>query len=121
MAVFFLSLLLGMLFLAIGAIPLPVATARFLDHDRLGAAFQVRAWWAVLRANKLGYFIAWVIALGLFGLLYLLMMMAYYSILFCCMIPILVAPLGTYLSLVGAALFGATYRESQEMLGADAT
>ncbi len=53
-----------------------------------------------------------MIAAGLMGILYFASMLAYYSIVLCCFIPILMAPIGFYVSLVGAALFGHIYRES---------
>lgn len=53
---------------------------------------------------------------GLMGVLYFTFMIAYYSIILCCFAPILLAPIGFYESLVGAALFGQIYRESTAIL-----
>lgn len=118
-AVMFLSVLVGSLLTVAGAIPLPVATAHFVARDRVGAAFHLREWWPLLRANKLGYFIAWVVVFGLMGILYFVTVMTYYTCVLCCLIPFLAAPLGFYLSLVGAALFGQTYRDSVAVLEQD--
>jgi Protein of unknown function (DUF4013) len=118
MAVFFLSLAAGPVLLLVGAVPLPAALANMVAHDKTQAAFHLRQLWPFVRANKLGYFIDWVIIAGLIYIMSLVMMVAYYSIVLCCFIPILVAPVSLYLSLVGAALFGQTYRESTAMLSA---
>jgi len=118
-AVMFLSMLVGSLLTVVGGVPLPVATAHFVAQDRVGAAFRVREWWPLLRANKLGYFIAWVVVVGLMGILYFVTVMTYYTCVLCCLIPFLAAPIGFYLSLVGAALFGQTYRESLAVIEED--
>lgn len=112
MAIMFLSMLIGSVLFLLGAIPLPMATAHFVDRDKVVAAFRVREWWPLLRSNKLGYFIAWVVMTGLMGVLSFVIMIAYYSVVLCFLIPFLGAPIGFYLALVGAALFGETYRES---------
>jgi hypothetical protein len=112
MALLFLSMALGTLFTILGAIALPMATAHFAAQDRLKAAFAVRQWWRILKADRLGYFIAWVIVAGLVGVLYLGMMLGYYTLVLCFLLPLLVAPVGFYVALVGAALFGGTYREN---------
>ena len=112
MAIMFISMLVGTLFTLLGAIAMPAAMAHFAAQDDVMAAFKVRQWWRILRTDKLGYFISWVIIAGLFTVLYSGIMLAYYTVILCCLIPILMAPLSLYLLLVGAALFGETYRES---------
>ncbi|NIV29339.1 MAG: DUF4013 domain-containing protein [Anaerolineae bacterium] len=112
MAILFASMLIGMLLSLLGAIAMPAATAHFVAQEEVMAAFRVRQWWRILWADKLGYFISWVVIAGLFGVLYSGVMLAYYTIILCCLIPILTAPLSLYLLLVGSALFGETYRES---------
>lgn len=81
-------------------------------------AFRFGEWWPLLRASKLGFFIAWVVVLGLITLLYLVFTLSYYTLILLCFLPVLVAPLSFYLMLVASALFGQTYRESRELVGA---
>ncbi len=119
MAIMFLSMFVGSILFLLGIIPLPVAAAHFAEQDEVAAAFRLREWWPLLRVNKLGYFIAWVLVAGLAAILYLAFMLAYYTVALCCCIPFLGAPLGFYLSLVGAVLFGQTYQESKAILSAD--
>jgi hypothetical protein len=118
LAVMMLCMLLGSILLLLGSVPLPVAIAHFVARDQVAAAFRVREWWPLLRSNKLGYLAAWVVMLGLVTVLYLAVMAAYYSIVLCCFIPVLAAPLTFYAGLIGGALFGQTYRESTSMLAA---
>jgi hypothetical protein len=120
MGIMFLSMALGFLLMLLGAIPLPLALAHYVKEDRVGAAFSLRQIWALLRANWLGYFITWVVIFGLIGLLYMGAMLAYMTLILCCLVPLLMPPIGLYLGLIGAALFGQTYRESAELVEATA-
>ena len=112
LAILFVCMLVGVALSLLGAIAMPAATAHFVAQDEVKAAFRVRQWWRILRTDTLGYFISWVIIAGLFAVLYSGVMLAYYTIVLCCLIPILTAPITLYVLLVGAALFGETYRES---------
>jgi hypothetical protein len=116
MAVMFLAMALGTLLMILGAIALPMATAHFVAEGRLGAAFRVRQWWRILKADRLGYFAAWVVVAGIFAVLYAAMMVLYSTMILCVLIPILAAPISFYLFLVGAAVFGETYRDSAAVL-----
>jgi hypothetical protein len=120
-AIMMLSMFLGTLLSLVGMLPLPMATAHFIAQDRLAAAFHVREWWKFLRANRLGYFITWTVAYGVAGILMITLAVLYYSVILCCIIPFLTAPITFYLSLVSMALFGQTYRESVALSGASTT
>lgn len=120
LAILFIAMFLGMVLMLLGAIPMPMALTHFSAQGNLSAAFRVKEWWPLLRANKLGYFIAWMIIVGLGGMLYLAFMPLYIvtSFMFFLMpflmlfIFILLTPLYFYLRIVWAAVFGRTYRES---------
>ena len=119
MAIFIISMFLGPLLFLLGAIPLPAALANLANEDRLAAGFRLRQWWPALWKNKLGYFIAWTIVFGLSFIIYMATFTAYISCILCWLIPFLIAPLGFYVSLVYAALFGLTFRDSLESLAAE--
>jgi hypothetical protein len=69
----------------------------------------------------MGYFVGWVVILGLTTILYYALTLAYTTVILCFIIPLLMAPAGFYLSLISAALFGQTYRESVVLLEAQTT
>jgi hypothetical protein len=121
MAIMFLSMFVGTLAGILGVIPLPMATAHFVAQDEAPAAFRIREWWPLLQANKMGYVVAWVVIAGLMAIVYMAFMLAYYSVVLCCFTPILIAPIGFYLYVVGAGLFGLIYRESKQLLAASDT
>jgi hypothetical protein len=114
-SVFFISLFIGPILLALGAIPLPVATANMASEGKLSAAFRIRQWWPALWHNKLGYFIAFTVFLGLASIVYFATTLVYMSFVCCWLIPFLSVFFGYYLALVYAALFGETYRQSMEL------
>jgi hypothetical protein len=116
LGILMLSMFLGFLLILLGSIPLPVATGHFVARDQIVGAFRVREWWPLLRSNKLGYFAAWVVILGLLAAYYFVISMAYYTLILCCLIPLISAPVSFYVLLIGAALFGQTYRESTTLL-----
>ncbi len=116
MGIYFVGLAVGMLLISLGAIPLPVAAAHFVAQDNLAAAFRVREWWPILKANKLGYLIAWVTVLGLYSVGNLGLGILIYTIVLCCLLPFAIPPATMYFSVFSGALFGRIYRESRAML-----
>ena len=118
MACLFIGLFVGMLLLFLGTIPLPIASAHFVAKDRVGAAFRVREWWAIGRANGFGFLVAWVVTLGLYSLYGFAAALLYYSCVLCVLVPFVGAAAGFYLGLVTAALFGQAYREGVQALEA---
>jgi hypothetical protein len=61
MAIMFLSMFLGTLLSLLGAVAVPVGPGE------LKAAFRIRHWWHIAKADKLGYFVTWVVMVGLLG------------------------------------------------------
>lgn len=104
-----LGLFLGSLLYVVGGVPLPMATAHFVAEDRFAAAFHFRRWWAILKERRWEYFVAWVFLCGLAAIAYFAVMMLYFTLFLCWLIPVLMAPLAFYLMVVSAALFGQVY------------
>ncbi len=117
-AILFISMFVGSLAYLLGILPLPAALAHFVAQDKLGAAFRVKEWWAILRADKWGYFISWVVTMGLVSVMYFAIMLVYFTGILCFLIYFIGMPLGFYLLLVAAVLFGQFYREGVERLNA---
>ncbi len=116
MLVLFLSMFIGSVLLALGLIPLPACVSHFAAEDKFSAAFRIREWWRILSANKLGYFIAFVVVIGLLGIAYMASMILYSTMVLLCLAFLVFVPAGVYAMLVGAALFGEAYRDGTETL-----
>jgi hypothetical protein len=111
LGVLFLSLFASLCLLLIGGVPLPAALAHLAAREKLGAAFNVFEWGAILSADRWGYFISWVVVMGLGSLLYVATLLIYFTIVLCAVAYVIVLPLSFYLLLVGAAVFAQAYRE----------
>lgn len=116
----FLSMFVGAFLIIAGGIPLPAAIAHFVARDKLGAAFHLREWSAIIRADKWGFFIGWVVVLGLVGVIYVAMMLAYLTVILFCLIYFIGIPIGFYLMLVSAVVFGEFYREGAARINSEA-
>ena len=112
----FFSMAIGSILLILGSIPLPASIAHFVTKDQLSAAFKVREWWPILSANRLAYFISFVIVAGILGIAYYAFFVLYSTLILLCVAFFLLAPLGFYTMLVAASLFGETYREGSRLL-----
>jgi hypothetical protein len=109
--IFFVSMGLGNFLVILASIPLPAVIAHFAATNKFSSIINIGTWIQVLWRNKLGYFIVWVIGLGVFGIIYLLIFFGYFLIFPLCFLPILM-PLAIFIILViMQALFGETYRE----------
>jgi hypothetical protein len=116
MGILFLSMFVGTILLIAGTIPLPAAIGHFIANDRLSSAFHIREWGRIIKKDKWGYLISWLIVVGMFGTLYLGFMLTYMTVVLCFMGYLLVFPLGFYIMLVAASLFGQNYREGNVQL-----
>jgi len=111
MVAMFLCIALGSLLFILGIVPLPASVSHFVVKDQLSAAFRVREWWPILSANRLGYFISFVIVAGILGAAYLGFVALYYTLVLMCLMFFIMLPVSFYTMLVGGALFGDAYRE----------
>jgi hypothetical protein len=110
------SFSLGMILaLAVGVI-LPVAIAHMIATNEFAAAFRVREWWAIFRANWTGYLIAYVLILGFWMVLSFAMQILYFTIIFCCLVPFVMIFVVMYVMVIGSVLFAKTYRTGSEKL-----
>jgi hypothetical protein len=115
-----LSIAVSWLLFFLGAVPLPVALARAAEQEKFSAAFQLGDIHNLLRRNASGYFLLWVILIGLFTILYFICTLLYMTFIFMWLIFVVALPLSFYLLVVAAALFGQTYRESLALAAAAA-
>ena len=116
MGTMFLSFAVGSLLFILASIPLPVALAHYAFEDRFAAAFQVRQWWPILRRNLLGVLIAWVVVLGLMGVVWFASLAAYYTFILICLLGLLMMPAYFYVLLVGSAIYGDLYAEGRSLV-----
>lgn len=128
-ALFFAPMFLGMIAMFVSAglsmvlsvalgLFMPPALAHVVAQDSFGAAFRVREWWRVFRANLSGFLLSTVILFGLWMVFMFLVQILYVTVCLCCLIPVIMGPAGFYLALVGYTLYAQAYRTGLERLPA---
>ncbi len=115
-----LSFFAGLCLLLIGGVPLPVALAHMAAREKFGAAFSVFDWGAILAADRWGYFISWVMVVGLATLTQFAVALVYFTLILIVVAYVVILPLSFYLLLVAAAVFAQVYREGAARLAARA-
>jgi len=112
MALMFIGLSLGFFLSFLGAVPLPAALARLADSGRLGDAFQLRTLWRLIGAQRWRYFAAWVVLMGVVGIVYIGYTLIYFTWILCAVALFFLAPAMFYALTIGAAVFGRFYAQS---------
>jgi hypothetical protein len=107
---FFLMIPLGM---ALGLL-LPVIMAHVVATDQFAAAFRVGEWWAILRANLGGFVVAYVVLLALQAGLSFALSLLYFTLILCCLVPFIIAPVSLYMMIIRGAVFSLAYREGRQ-------
>ena len=112
--------LVGMFIFWIGTIVLmtmgaimPAGIGHVIAKDEFTAAFWLKDWWRIFRANWGGFAISYLLLIGA----WMLATYALYFLMFlCCLLPLFMAPLTFYSMNLMSALFGQAYREGTENL-----
>jgi hypothetical protein len=107
---FSLAMVLG---LAVGMV-LPVAIGHVIATNEFAAAFRIREWWPIFRANLSGYLISYVLILGFWMVLNFAMQILYFTVVLCCLIPFMTISVLMYLMIIASVLFAQAYRAGAE-------
>jgi hypothetical protein len=116
MGVFFITFGLSMVLALIWGAILPAAIGHMIATNDFAAAFRVREWWAIFKANLGGYLIAYALLLGAWVVLSFAMQILYVTLILCCLVPFIMVGVSMYLIMIGSALFGQAYRAGAEMV-----
>jgi len=117
MALFFL----GFIFMIPLSLILPPVIAHVVAKDSFVAAFHIREWWTILRANFWGFFTAMAIISGVYMILFMVVYAFYFTIILCFLMPIGLSILIAYLSMISAVTIGEAYRKGTENLASAAS
>lgn len=116
---------LGVVFLGIGLMLLilpfialfsPPSLAHVVVKNRFSALFAVGEWWALLKANFLGYIVFLLVALGIYTLLQLVTTALYLTLVLLPLVFFLLLVTGPYIKVVLIRMMGLVYREAEENL-----
>ncbi|MCK6626441.1 MAG: DUF4013 domain-containing protein [Anaerolineae bacterium] len=112
---------LGMVLMLVGLMFLPVAVGHVVATDQFSAAFRVREWWPIFRANLSGYVITYVLMFGFWMVLSFAIQILYFTVIFCCLLPFVMAFIMMYLMIIASILFAQAYRTGVQKLALPAT
>lgn len=114
MIAFFVLFGISMVFgLAIGIV-MPAIMGHVAATGDFGAAFRLKEWWAIFKANVGGFLLAYLIVFAVSMVLNSILGFLYCTIILCCIVPFLTAPITLYTVIISGALFGAAYRDGVE-------
>ncbi|NLV74949.1 MAG: DUF4013 domain-containing protein [Chloroflexi bacterium] len=92
-------------------------SAHVVASRKLGAAFEFKTWWSILKANLAGFVLVFVIVLGIGQIAGLISTGMIYTCCLICLAPIVIPAVSFYTSAVTAAINGKAYREGAELAG----
>lgn len=104
--------------LALGII-LPAAEVHVVAHNDFAAGFRVREWWAIFRANWVGFLLAYLIAMLASMVLSTIVSIAMITIILFCVIPFIMPAITAYLTLVMYAAYAQAYKAGKDRLAAN--
>jgi len=110
----------GFMLVFVSLIFVPPAVGNMIAKGEFNAAFRVREWWPVFKANLSGYFLAVVIALGLMSVLYFVLMAFYMTVVLCALLPLVIGVTAFVVGMVTYALFAVAYRDGLRKLAVEA-
>jgi Protein of unknown function (DUF4013) len=113
-AVFGLGMIGGV---TIGVI-LPAAQGHLIATNQFAAAFRIKEWWQIFRANLAGFIIAYIIMTGATFLVGVAFQILYFTIIFCCFMPFVLSAFTIYQITVWHTLIAQTYRTGVVKLAA---
>lgn len=113
--------MLGMMLYMPLIIVLPLAITHAIAKNSFVAAFRIREWWSIFRANVWGFFAALAVISGVYLILFMAVYMLYFTIILCVLMPIGMGIIVVYLSMIGAPMLGEAYRKGVNVLAENAS
>lgn len=95
---------------------LPVPLVNTIVHQDYEAAFRFREWLPILGANLSGFIVAFAVSVGMNLVFGFVVQVLFFTIVLCCLTPLLIIGSSTYFYLVYAALYGEAYRVGLEKI-----
>lgn len=111
---------LGHLVMLAIVVVFPAIFGHVVATDEFSAAFRIKEWWAIFRANIGGFLIALIVVLLVNMVLGIAMYLLYFTIILCCLMPLISAPVTMYLTVIYGAIFGQVYRGGVQQLESQA-
>ena len=109
-------IMVGFLLMLVTAVFLPPALGNMIAKNDFGAAFRIKEWWPVFKANLGGYILALALLFGLYWLLLMIVYVLYFTVVFCFLLPFAMAGIMYLLSAMSFSLYAVAYRDGVQKL-----
>lgn len=123
-AIFFIQMLgtfaamllfgIGFILISLVGFILPVVIAHVVAKDSFAAAFRIKEWWQIARANLWGFVTAIAMTTGAYLVGFMVIRVLYLTVVLCLLTPFLTLFLVVYLALVSSVMFAEAYRKGAE-------
>ena len=110
--------MLGFFLAFITILVTPPALGNMIAKGDFGAAFRIKEWWPILKANLSGYILAVAIAMGLFYLLYMVSFFFYITVVLCFVLPVALVFTFFITGAIGFSIYSVAYRDGVRKLAA---
>ncbi len=97
---------------------LPPAIAHVIAKNSFAAAFRIKEWWGILRANFWGFFTAIVVVSGVYIVTIMFVYIFYFTIILCFLMPLALSVIVPYMMFIAATTIAEAYRKGVENLAA---
>jgi hypothetical protein len=111
-----LLILVGILLLAAAGLFLPPALGHLVAKGEFAAAFRVREWWPIFKANFSGFVLALVLLYAVSMLLAWLAYLPYFTLVLCFVVPLTMCVAGFLTICIHLSLIAVTYRDALRKL-----
>ena len=104
--------------LAIGLV-VPVAEVHAIAKDDFMAGFRVKEWWPIFKENWVGFVVVLAIMYALIMVMSFVMQILLMTFILICVLPIFMAAISMYYSVIQFAMFAQAYKDGQNKLNSD--
>jgi hypothetical protein len=109
-------LMIGSFLMLVATVFLPPALGNMIAKNDFRAAFKIKDWWPVFKANLSGYILAIAILFGMYALLLMAVYILYFTVVLCFLIPFAICIIVYLLGAMGFSLFAVAYRDGVRKL-----
>jgi len=109
-------LVVGMLLMAAANLFLLPALGHLLATGRFGAAFRVREWWPMFKANLGGYILTLLLLTGVYLVLIWSAYALYFTVILCFLMPFAMMAAGFLMNAIHFSLLAVAYRDGKRKL-----
>ena len=114
LALFMLAMLMVMLLSAV----IPAGLVHVAVKNDFKAIFHIQEWWLIFRANLGGFLVAFILYFALSLLVGIVIQFFLFTIVFICLLPLLLLPVYLFLTLAYALIYAQAYQNGVEKLAA---